>query len=94
MWVVNSQKQTVKNYLRPDLGSSITNISHEREQLINTISALSSLIGGSATGKDIEVIGQCQNALQSMQNAVNRLSRCRELVSQLETREFIADDEY
>lgn len=94
MWVVNSQKQTVKYYLRPNLQSDVTNIRHVQDQVNNTISALSSLIGGSATGKDVEVIGECQKALQNMQDAINKINRCRELVNELETREYYDDGEY
>ena len=94
MWVVNSQKQTVKNYLRPNLQSDVTNIRHVQDQVNNTVSALSSLIGGSATGKDVEVIGECRKALQNMQDAINKINRCRELVNELETREYYDDGEY
>ena len=91
MWVVNKDKESVKSYLRSDIISNTTNLTHESNEIHNTISALCRAIGATPSGNDARLIGNCQMALQELSMVIQNLDVCREFVEQLDTKEWIDD---
>lgn len=94
MRIVNNEKENVKIYLRNDIESSITNITQENNEMHNTIMALDHAIGGSLSGTDTALIGNCQKILQDLSRVLQCLNRCREYVNAIDTREEVSDEQY
>lgn len=57
MEVVNNQKVQARSYIRNDLKSNVTNISHESNEIQNTLAMLNHSLGGSPMGAGSETIG-------------------------------------
>lgn len=94
MRVVNNKKAQSKTYIGNDLKSNVTNISHESNEIHDTISMLTQILSGSLVGIDRELIGYCQKALQDLSRALAQLNAAASLVSKLDTTEEIPDNEY
>ena len=54
MEVVNNQKVQAKSYIRNDLKSNVTNISHESNEIQNTLAMLNYSLDGSPMGAGSE----------------------------------------
>lgn len=91
MWVVNSEKERVKIYLRSDVESNITNITHESNEIQALVSQITQAMSGALSGADNEMIGTTQQALQSLSQSLQSLHEARRLIDQLETREEVPD---
>jgi len=92
MWVTNSHKEVTKTYLRYDIKSSITNLTQKSNDIHYMIVAIDRAIGGTPSGNDTRLIGNCHQALQELSSAMQTLNNCLESVNQLETREWVDDD--
>ncbi len=92
MWVVNNTKERVKQYLRSDIESSITNLTAESNRVHDSIAAISRVAAGTATGIDQQMLGSCQRALQEIATSIQNLYMCRNLVDALDTREWVDDE--
>ena len=92
MWVVNNDKDRIKAYLRSDIESNITNLTHESNEIHTTISALDRTLRGAPSGRDMKLIDNCQRALQELSTSLQRLNTCLEYVGQLNTKEWIDDE--
>lgn len=91
MLVVNYEKERVKIYLRSDVESNITNITHESNEIQMLMSQITQAMSGALSGVDNELIGKAQQALQSLSQALQSLYEARRLIDQLETREEVPD---
>ena len=94
MWVVNNNKEHVKMYLRSDIESNISNLIDASNRIHETIAAINRATSGTATGIDQQMIGDCQRALQELSSALQNLYVCRNYVHQIDTREWIDDEQY
>lgn len=94
MEVENSQKVQAKHYIRNDLKSNATNISHESDEIQNTIAMLDQLLNGAISGIGDETIGQCQKALRDLTQALQKVDAAAACVDRLKSTEEIPDDEY
>ena len=94
MEVENSQKAQAKIYIRNDLKSNVTNISHENDEIQGTIAMLDQLLSGAASGIGDETIGQCQKAMRDLAQALQRFNSAAACVERLKSTEEIPDDEY
>ena len=92
--ITNNDKVRVKAYLRSDIESNITNLTHASNKIHETIAALDRAIGKTPSGSDAQLISDCQKALQELSNARINLNNCREYVNQLNTEEWIEDEQY
>lgn len=92
MLVVNNDKERTKIYLRSDVESNITNLAHESDEIQNVIAQLAQTMSGSPSGIHNDLIGQAQQSLQYLSQALQSLYRARGLVDQLDTSEEISDD--
>ncbi|MBQ2695095.1 hypothetical protein IJG04_00430 [Candidatus Saccharibacteria bacterium] len=94
MWVINHEKEREKIYLRNDTGSSITNISHESNEVQNIVSHISYAMSGAPSGSDAELTGRAKQALHSLSQCLEQLYRAQNLIEQLKTMEEIPDGLY
>ena len=94
MRVVNNKKAQAKTYIRNDLKSNVTNLSHEKNELQDTIAILCNLVSGSLVGIDQELIGYCQKTRQELDRAIQQLNMAAGLLDQLDITEEVTDNEY
>lgn len=94
MWVINNEKERVKTYLQSDIESNRTNITDASNHVYRTISAINYVMDGSVIGAGRKVTDDCQQAMQKLQEALNMLAVCRNCVDQLDTGEWVDDDQY
>ena len=94
MEVVNNQKVQARSYIRNDLKSNVTNISHESNEIQNTLAMSNHSLGGSPMGAGSETIGYCQKALSDLSQALQKINLAAGYIDQLKTTEEIPDDEY
>ena len=93
MWVENNDKARIKTYLRSDINSNITNVVQAQNRVYTVIAAINRTAGGSGCGADQKMQNEAQMAKEQLQNALNKLAECRNYVDQLETREWVEDDQ-
>jgi hypothetical protein len=93
MEVVNNQKAQAKISIRNDLKSNVTNISHESNEIQDTIAMLNHFLGGSPMGAESEAIGYCQKALHDLSQALQKINLAAGYIDQLKTTEEIPNDE-
>ena len=81
-------------YIRNDLKSNVTNISHESNTIQDTIAMLNQILSGSVRNMDEETIGLCQKALRDLSQALHYIDMAAQNIDKLKTTEEIPDDEY
>lgn len=93
MWVVNNDKERKKQYLKSDIESSITNITDASNKVNETISSITRAAAGMLSGKDQQIIDDCKRAEQELSKALQSLNVCRSYVNQLNTMEWVEDEQ-
>ena len=94
MRVINSEKEQARIYLRSDIDNVITNVTHESNEMHNTVLALNDVLSGACSGMDARFLGSCQKVLQDLSMALQALNHCRELVNRIDVSEEIPDEQY
>lgn len=92
MWVVDRRKEQERIYLRNDIQSITTNVTHISNEVHGLISALSQAMGGSPSGADARLIGICQSALQEISGSLQQINTAYECTNGLDVKEWIDDD--
>lgn len=92
MWIKNNDKERTKSYLKSDIESNITNITYLRNHIRVLISAVDRATAGTPSGKERDIIDDCQNALSELDTALKNLYACRHCIEKLDTREWIDDE--
>ncbi len=94
MRVINNEKARSKTYLQNDIGSSITNILYQSNQLQEIISQLSQTLRGSASGVDQNLIASATQALQQFSQTSQYLHQAQSMAAQIDVTEEIPDEQY
>ena len=94
MWVKNNEKERIKSYIKSDIDSHVTNITDTSNHIHEIISSIDRAVSGSLSGKDQELIGDCQRAIEELSNALQNLHTCRGYVDRLETKEWVEDEQH
>ena len=93
MWVINNDKERAKIYLRNDIESSVTNITDASNKINEAIASINRAASGMASGKDKQLMDECKRAERQLSLALQNLNACRSYVNQLDTREWIEDEQ-
>ena len=93
MWVINNDKERAKIYLRNDIESSVTNITDASNKINEAIASINRAAAGMASGKDKQLMDECKRAERQLSLALQNLNACRSYVNQLDTREWIEDEQ-
>ena len=94
MYIVNSRKAGLRSELYSDLQSSATGLNAVLRAAEGSVSALSSLLGGSSLDARDGPAEQGKLAAEKLREAVRGLQDCRALLEQLEVREEADDDQH
>lgn len=94
MWFKNNEKERIKSYIKSDIESHITNITDISNHIHEIIATIDRAVSGSLSGKDRELIGDCQRALEELSNALQNLHICRGYADRLETKEWVEDEQH
>lgn len=82
-----SDGRELERSIRNDLKSNATNISHESDEIQNTIAMLDQLLSGAISGIGDETIGQCQKALRDLTQALQKVDAAAACVDRLKSTE-------
>lgn len=93
MWVINNDKERAKIYLRNDIESSVTNITDASNKINEAIASINRAAAGMASRKDKQLMDECKRAERQLSLALQNLNACRSYVNQLDTREWIEDEQ-
>lgn len=84
MWVVDRQKERERIYLRNDIQSVTTNVTHISNEIHSLIAVLCQTIGGSPSGVDTRLIGICQSSLQEISSSLQKLNAAYQCANELD----------
>ena len=87
MRVINRHKEAVRNYLRADIRSNMTNIQHEMDSVRGIMSCIDQAAGGSVIGADQAMSGDAMRAYNELEKVMSLLRNCAQLVEQLDITE-------
>jgi len=88
MYVVNWEKEIAKINLISNITGNIANVLAVANEIRDLISSINYIIGGAPSGKDAQLIGCCQRALDNLSRASGQLHRGRENAKELDITEW------
>lgn len=90
-WVVDREKERIKNDLLPNIASNITNIMANSNEIHDLAASINFIIGGVPSGTDVRWIGCCQRATNSLSRTSGLLHQAMEDVKKLFVMEWVDD---
>ena len=94
MMVLNREKSNRKIVIQNDLNNIITQLTHEQEQLKETLNQINLVAAGIPSGKDREVLNNLQLSLDKISMALQSLRTAANNAKQFDVMEEVPDEKY
>ncbi len=89
MWVIDNYKEQVRNVVRNDLKSNITNLMHVSNKVHELIVSTINAIGDSPSGADKEIENNYRSVLCNLSEILTSLYEIQSLTEMLDTRKWV-----
>lgn len=94
MKILNREKSNQKIVIRNDLNNIITQLTHEQEQIKETLNQINLVSAGTPSGKDREVLNNLHLSLEKISLAIQSLRTAANSAAQFDVMEEVPDDKY